>query len=171
MITQAELQEYIANPEFGTVLEVLVEAGLLAGQWTAGDLERALATLSRRVQIQDDIQSVQLPNVFDQSFEEIAYSLVAAAVDRTQTKINRWNSEEGAGYKRIWKRNWRAIEDNRLAELERENLLAKERYKKARAKERREKRRSRLPSLKAQRLARKAAIRARAQQAQREDAM
>lgn len=156
MITQAELHEYIADPEFGTVLEVLVEAGLLAGQWTASDLERALAALARRVQIQDDFQSVQLPNLLDQSFEEIAYSLAAVAAERSEKRMNRWNSEGGAGYKRIWKRNWRAVEDNRVAEMQRESELARKR----RNRQRRAERHARMESLKQERLARKARLRA-----------
>jgi len=153
MITQAELHEYIANPEFGTVLDVLVEAGLLAGQWTAADLERALALLARRAQIHEDIQSVQLSA---QSFEEIAYSLAAVAAVSSEKRMSRWNSAEGAGYKRIWKRNWRAIEENRAAEMERESELARKR----RNKQRRVEKSARLESLKEARLARKAQLRA-----------
>jgi uncharacterized protein YaiL (DUF2058 family) len=107
------------------------------------------------VQIHEDIQSVQL-NVHEQSFEDIAFSLAAVAAVCSEKRMSRWNSEEGAGYKRIWKRNWRAIEENRAAEMQRESELARKR----RSKQRRAERSARLESLKQERLARKAQLRA-----------
>lgn len=104
-ISRKVLMEYAEKPEFSAVIDMLIDAGLLAGGWTADDLLRAL----ERLELRFEIVSLFGAEPANDKFDEAAYQEYLARgrqrASRAATKRKwRQNPENGGREKKSDKR-------------------------------------------------------------------
>jgi len=87
-ISRETLMEYAEKPEFHAVIDMLIDAGMLAGRWTADDLIRALERFESRCEI------VAMFTVSaNDDLEELVFQRHLALRNSRTTKQRKWRNK------------------------------------------------------------------------------